>query len=145
MSNSSRRQWDGVRAQLSKSQPGAKVRVPRTAIPHPREAGARPTVSIPSGQVFDYAIEGTAGQAPLVVREHEQYFEAFIDGARSLSQMMRALQGIEAKPQTAMYAGGALLGGALGASLSNKREGVLIGVGLGLLFAALLNDAVEND
>ena len=42
-----------------------------------------------------------------------------------------------------MYFGAALLGGAIGSSLSRKQEGVFVGVGLGLLLAAALDAPVE--
>ncbi|MCK6587254.1 MAG: hypothetical protein L6Q76_06685 [Polyangiaceae bacterium] len=51
----------------------------------------------------------------------------------------RAMEAAERDPEKALYIGAAMVGGALGASTSNKREGVLLGAGLGLLFAALLN------
>jgi hypothetical protein len=38
-----------------------------------------------------------------------------------------------------MMLGSALFGGAIGASVSNRREGALVGAGLGLLFAALVD------
>ena len=46
---------------------------------------------------------------------------------------------VETDPSKAMYVGAAMLGGALGTSVTNKKAGMLFGVGLGLLFAALLD------
>jgi hypothetical protein len=40
--------------------------------------------------------------------------------------------------------GASLLGGALGSSLSQKREGLFVGAGLGLLLAAALDAALDD-
>jgi uncharacterized membrane protein len=77
----------------------------------------------------------------MVVREFDDRFEAFLDGMRLAK---RAVDAAEMNPTAAMYLGGALFGGAVGASLSNRREGTLLGAGLGLLFAAVM-DASLND
>jgi hypothetical protein len=51
---------------------------------------------------------------------------------------------IQAQPTGAMYLGAALIGGAVGSSLSQKREGVIIGAGVGLLVAALLEANLDQ-
>ena len=136
----SQRAWQGVRDQLDES-PGV-ARIPKVSFPHPRDAGARPSVTWPAGQIADYAIDGRAGETPLAVREYGDHFEAFLDGVQLTTRSARVA---EANPKAAMYVGGALFGGALGAALSNKREGALMGAGLGLLFAALVSAAVEDE
>jgi hypothetical protein len=138
----SRKQWNSVRSKLSTHSLGTRATIERGGISHPRDAGARPTTSWPADQVADFAFDGPAGQAPLVVREHEDHFEAFIDGSYLATQFLNTVQ---ARPEAAMYLGGAVLGGAIGASLSNKRDGVLLGAGVGLLFAALLNAALDDE
>lgn len=70
-----------------------------------------------------------------------QCFDAFIDGLR-LTQT--AVEAAEKSPATAMYLGFALLGGAVGASVSHRREGTLVGVGLGLLFAVVLSATLTD-
>jgi hypothetical protein len=139
--NNNRKQWNSVRSNLSTHSPGTRATIERGGISHPRDAGARPTTSWPAGQVADFAFDGPAGQAPLVVREHEDHFEAFIDGTYGATQLLTV---VEARPQAAMYLGGAVLGGAIGASLTNRREGTLLGAGVGLLCAALLNAALDE-
>jgi hypothetical protein len=42
-------------------------------------------------------------------------------------------------PALATYVGAALLGGVVGAAITGKSEGTFVGVGLGLLVAALMN------
>lgn len=133
---SSRRAWERIRTHLAENQEGAIVSIPRgRGVPHPRNAGARLTATWPVGQTADYLIDG---RPPLAVREFPDRYEAFLDTAKFATQVLGA---IERDPSTAMYVGAAVLGGAIGSSISNKREGVLLGAGLGLLFAALLDDS----
>jgi hypothetical protein len=136
---SSRVQWEAVRTEVSRSR-GSGARIPKGSIPHPRDAGARPTATFPVGQVADYALDSPSGP-PLVVREFPDSFEAALDGVRTTARMMDA---IEQQPSAAMYFGAALLGGAVGSSLSQKKEGALVGIGLGLLLAAALNSALDE-
>lgn len=131
----SRRVWNGVRRGLEEAGPHVTARVPKTSFPHPRDAGARPTVSWPVGQIADYAIESASNAPPLIIREFDDHFEAAIDG---IAVGARAVAGAESST-TAMYLGGALLGGAIGTSVTNKREGMFVGAALGVLFAALVD------
>ena len=137
----SRAAWTAVRKQIVQSGDPRGLRVPRGVLPHPRDAGARPTTTWPVGQVADYSIDDLPGEPPLVVREFADRFEAFIDGAQLTTRVIAA---VEHDPSKAMYFGAALLGGAIGSSVSNKREGVLLGAGLGLLFAALLDSSINE-
>lgn len=135
----SRRAWERVRSHLVENQDGAIVTIPRRrGIPHPRNAGARLTSTWPTGQVADYLIEGSP---PLAVREFPDHYEAFLDTAKLASQVLGA---VEQDPSKAMYVGAAMLGGAIGSSVSNKREGMLLGAGLGLLFAAVLDSSINE-
>lgn len=110
-------------------------------MPHPRDVGARPTATFPVGQMADYAIDSGDGP-PLVVREFHDRFEAALDGLQATAGIINM---VEAQPKAAMYFGAALLGGAIGSSLSRKQEGVFVGVGLGLLLAAALDAASEGE
>jgi len=137
--DSSRRAWERVRTHLVENQDGAIVTIPRRrGVPHPRNAGARLTSTWPVGQTADYLIEG---HPPLAVREFTDRYEAFLDTARLATQVLGA---VERDPSKAMYVGAAILGGAIGTSMSNKREGMLLGAGLGLLFAALLDSSLNH-
>lgn len=137
---SSVEQWQALRIALESKDTGTTASVPKRAIPHPRAAGARPTATFPVGQAADYALDAPSGP-PLVVREFPEQYEAALDNARLAANLVEA---IAAQPTGAMYLGAALLGGAVGSSLSQKREGVVIGAGVGLLVAALL-EASLND
>ena len=132
----SRRAWEEVRAQLGSEGRPTVIAIPRKkGFPHPRNAGARLTTTWPVGQVADYVIDG---RPPLAVREFDDHFEAFLDTTRIAAQVLGA---IERDPTAATYVGAALLGGAVGASMSNKKDGMVLGAGLGLLFAALLQSS----
>ena len=139
--NKNARTWSDLHRALGSNDAGVTARIPKAAIPHPRDAGARTASTWPVGQVADYAFDGGQGEAPLLVREFEDRFEAFLDGVRVTGAALNAAQ---RSPTAAMYMGGALLGGAIGSSVSNKREGALLGAGMGLLFAALLDSALNE-
>ena len=137
----SRAKWEELRAALESQGSETSARVPKSGIPHPRAAGARPTATFPVGQVADYALDSPSGP-PLVVREFPGQYEAALDGVRMAANLVDA---ISAQPTGAMYLGAALLGGAVGSSLSQKREGVILGAGVGLLIAALLEANLEPE
>jgi Glycine zipper len=116
---------------------GGVATIPKTVLfPHPRDAGARPTVTWPVGQLADYALELEAGSAPLLIREFDNRFEAVVAGMQLAEQ---AVALAELNPRAAMYMGGALMGAVIGTAMTNKREGALVGAGVGLLIAALVN------
>lgn len=137
---SNRLAWEHVRAQLASKEESEVVSIPRRrGFPHPREAGARLTATWPAGQVADYHLDGNP---PLIVREFPDRWEAFLDDARLTGHI---LEGLEHDPSNAMYVGAALLGGAIGTSMSNKREAMFVGAGLGLLLAAVLDATLNAD
>lgn len=136
----SRQAWQTLRSRLEAS--GGKASVPKSLFPHPRDAGALPSTTWPIGQIADYTLDDGSGKAPLAVREFNDRFEAFIDTTRLASHVLGA---VERDPSKAMYVGAAMLGGAIGTSVSNKREGMLLGAGLGLLFAALLDSSLNDN
>ncbi|TAK27428.1 MAG: hypothetical protein EPO40_17570 [Myxococcaceae bacterium] len=133
--------WDVVRWRLATRAESHGVRIPRGGVPHPRDAGARPTSTWPVGQLADYALDSPTGDAPLVIREFRDEWEVFIDGAQFVNDVAAEA---EANPTGAMYLGAAMLGGAIGSSLTNKREGALLGAGLGMLLAALLDSSTPE-
>jgi hypothetical protein len=122
---------------------GGVLRIPKNSrFPHPREAGALPTTTWPVGQLADYAIEFELGAAPLLVREFTDRYEAFVIGAQLTSQIVGL---VESNPALALFLAGALLGAVVGAGLSNSRQGVILGAGVGILTAAILNASLKRD
>ena len=117
------------------------LRIPRGNLPHPRDAGARPTVTWPAGQVADYLLSMAPGEAPLIIREFADFWEVFLVHASRPDQSANS-SGNDA--DAALLFGGAILGGIIGASLSNKKGSVLLGAGIGLLMAAWVNAAEEQ-
>lgn len=133
--------WRNVRQGLTPLGVGAVARVSKMMFPHPRDAGGRVTSTWPVGQVADYAIDSENGEAPLLVREYEDHYEATLDVVRLTAE---SIELADRNPTAAMYLGGALLGGAIGSSVSNKRQGMIVGASIGLLFAALLDAGLED-
>lgn len=138
---SSRRAWDQVRKLVTAHPNPQGISIPRGSLPHPRDAGARPGTTWPVGQIADYAIEGSPGEPPLAIREFPDRWEVFIETARVTSQ---AFDTVGSEPPMAMFVGAAMLGGSIGSSVSNKRSGMIVGVALGLLFAAALATVIED-
>ncbi len=134
----SQKAWADLRTQLAE---GSTASVSKKRFPHPIDAGAHRTSTWPVGQRADFAIPGPNGEAPMVVQEYDDRFEAFLDGVRLTRAAAAAA---EASPSAAMMLGGALFGGAIGASVTNRREGALVGAGLGLLFAALVDARLQE-
>lgn len=137
----SNQDWLAVWRAINEAGANAAASIPKEKISHPRDAGARPTATWPVGQLADHALDGRPSETPLVIREFNDRYEAFLDGARLVNMAATAA---EDSPMAAMYVGGALLGGAIGTSVTNKREGALLGAGLGLLFAALMEASMER-
>lgn len=134
-------QWRGVQRQLATS--GDTLTIPKVArFPHPRDAGAYATSSWPVGQIADYVLALEAGLAPLLIREFADRFEVFTSAVELTARIVGM---VEANPALATYVGGALLGGVIGTAITGKREGALVGVGVGLLVAALLNSQRAGD
>lgn len=137
----SRQFWDQVRDQVVSNSSPQGISIPRGNVPHPRDAGARPSASWPVGQIADYAIDGPQGNPPLAIREFPDRWEVFVETVHMTSQV---LDTIDKDPNKAMFMGAAMLGGAIGSSLSNKRSGMIVGIGLGLLVAAAIMTAIDN-
>ncbi len=131
--DSSRRAWEHVRAHICAAPPNTVLALPRrSGFPHPRDAGARLTATWPVGQTADYLLDGSPR---LVVREFPDRWETFIEATLTSHQALR----VDDDPTGALYLAAAMLGGVVGTSVSNKKEGVLLGAGLGLLFAAVVD------
>jgi uncharacterized membrane protein len=83
----------------------------------------------------DYVMEFGLGTAPLLIREFDDRYEAFVAGIQLTEQAIRLVQN---NPTAALYLGGALIGASIATALTRSREGALLGAGVGLLLAAIL-------
>ncbi|MBI5515227.1 MAG: hypothetical protein HY909_15730 [Deltaproteobacteria bacterium] len=141
IADQNQRTWMAVQRHLQANGLPSVV-IPRgRGFPHPREAGARLTSTWPVGQIADYTFEGVPGEPVLAVREFADRWEAFVDVAPSVNLAAPAGEQTQA---VATVLGAALLGGALGAAVSNRREGALIGAGIAVLLVAALHDTGET-
>ena len=133
------RKWRNVHSELG---PGTSmVSIQKGHYPHPRDAGARTTVSWPVGQLADYALDLGGGLAPLLIREFADRYEVFVAGLQLTSQLIRY---VEEHPQRAACVGGVLLGAAIGTAITGKREGAMLGAGVGMLVAAVIQGMIVN-
>ena len=130
--------WNRVRAKVG----DGVTRIARGRIAHPRDAGARLTVTWPVGQHADYVLDGHPGQAPLTIREFPDRWEAFVMPPTLVPDVVAL---IERNPRAGLYLGSALLGGWVGTSVSSSKESMALGIGLGLLIATLLDDSRRSE
>lgn len=134
------RAWRDVRTRLVRT--GGTVKIPKkTFFPHPRDAGARQTTTWAVGQIADYLLDLELGSAPLLVREFVDYYEAFITGVQLGDDVLNLAK---TDPRAARYLGSAMIGAVVGTAIARKGEGALIGAGLGVLLAALI-EAMHAD
>ena len=110
--------------------------------PHPRDAGAQVTATWPVGQFADFALQFEAAVAPLLIREFEDRYEAFIAGVQLTREI---LQLVEANPNATLYLGGALVGAAIGTAITRDRTGGIVGLGVGLLIARILQSKLAHN
>lgn len=129
---SARTAWQRVRTSAGQG----TINVPKGRIAHPRDAGARFTTTWPVGQIADYALDGAPGQPPLAIREFSEQWQAFVMGTRLASDVFSF---VDDNPRAAFYTSAALVGGIVGTSLGQSKETMLLGAGVGLLIAALLD------
>lgn len=128
------RAWRTARSRIDSV--GGTITMPKNGLfPHPRDAGARLTSTWPVGQMADYVMEFGLGTAPLLIREFDDRYEAFVAGIQLTEQAIRLVQN---NPTAALYLGGALIGASIATALTRSREGALLGAGVGLLLAAIL-------
>lgn len=134
------RAWRAVHSALTPTKRTLTI-LKALPFPHPRDAGARVTTTWPVGQLSDFALQLGAGLAPLLIREFDDRYEAFMASIQLTEQILRA---IEANPNVAIAVGGALLGAAVGAAITRDKAGALVGLGLGLLVANILQSKLSH-
>jgi hypothetical protein len=134
------RAWRAVRQRLQSN--GQMTISKARPFPHPRDAGARPTVGWPIGQLADYALELEPGAPPLFIREFTDRFEAVVAGV-ALAE--HALSLVDLDPAAALGLGGALLGAVIGASLTRKTDCAIVGAALGALLALAVGTYVQRE
>jgi len=133
------RAWRSVHQRLG---PNGRMTISKAlAFPHPREAGARATISWPMGQIADYALEVGVGLAPIFIREFTDRYEIAMAG---IDLTGRAIALLEANPKAALCTGGALLGAAVATALARKADAAVAGAVLGALTVLLLNTYLEQ-
>lgn len=126
--------WASIRNQMALVPAGTFIRYPKTSLPHPREAGAVPSFGLPVGQSADFRFP--PDEACRGVHVHE-YPDAWVVHVDRVHPACDAAEHVRVDAPQAWAVGGAALGGLLGAALSKKPEGFVVGTALGLLLGAL--------
>lgn len=119
--------WSDVRRQL---EPGRFGVVPRSAIVHPRDAGAVESIGLPRGQSSDWRFPPESDCKGLHVQAFGELWEAHVDQVHpDCSVIQHARKDAPQAWVGAGMAGGALLGLAVGRPL----VGTMLGGALGLI------------
>lgn len=133
------RAWRTARSRIDSA--GGTITILKNGLfPHPRDAGACLTSTWSVGQLADYVLEFGLGTAPLLIREFDDRYEAFVAGIQLTEQAIRLVQ---SNPTAALYLGGALVGASIGTAMTRTREGAVLGAGIGLLLAVLLQSRID--
>lgn len=127
--------WRMVRAQLESHAPGTILRVPKTAAPSPREAGADLSVGWPVGQQGDFRFGPESDCRGLHVREFEDRWEAHLDAVHPACSVLDHM--VRDAPD-GLVLGGVAVGALVGLAVSRDTAGAVAGAGLGALGAILL-------
>jgi hypothetical protein len=130
--------WSRI-GQLVSSKPArTRVRLPKAAVPHPREAGATISVGWPvleDGRVqsadFRFPPDGTC--RGLHVQEYAGCWIVHVDQVHPSCDFVGHVR--EDHP-LGWHLGGATLGAAFGAAVGRSGGAALLGAGLGILIAA---------
>lgn len=131
--------WREIASCLAGEPPGAKVRVEKHMVEHPKDAGLRPGIGLPVGQTADFRLRLPDCRG-LHVQDFGTHYEAHIDQTDPACDAIRHL--VEDAPGT-FIVGSALIGGLIGLMLGRSGNafaaGLLLGAGAGGLTAAAAN------
>ena len=128
--------WSNVRAQLERFPSGTVLRYLKATLPHPRDAGAAVSLGWPVGQLADFRFAPESDCRGMHVQDVETHWAVHLDRVHPDCSLIEHAR--QDAPQS-LFVGGALLGGIVGAALSNKRDATVAGAGIGLLLAALIH------
>lgn len=126
--------WKNVYESLVPAAVGARKAIPKHGVPHPRGAGAVPSLGLPVGQLRDWRFPPDHCCRGLHVHEYSDRWEGHLDRVHPNCDPVDHIR--RDAPELWMT-GGAALGAVAGIAVAeNKGAGALVGAGLGLLLAA---------
>ena len=128
--------WSVIHDRLRVEPAGTQLAYEKRSLPHPRAAGAYPSVGWPAGQLADFRFPSDSECSGLHVHEFDDNWVVHIDRAHPCCDL-RA-QHVDTDPASAIASGGALIGAAVGASIGKSAASTIIGGFVGLLAAALV-------
>ena len=133
--------WQSVSESLRKSPPGTHLAYAKTALPHPRQAGARISIGLPAGQIADYRFGPDKFCSGLHVQEYNDRWVAHIDKVHPDCGPVRH---ISQDAPAAWCMGGAVLGASIGAALGRKGGLIIAGAGIGFLVAIIAREILKQ-
>ncbi len=132
--------WARIGQRLQEEAAGTSLSFTKREVPHPRETDAYLSSGWPMGQRADFRFPLHSPRHGIHVVELEDQWVVTRDRVSAVhhSRVEHSSNGA-----VALLAGGAALGAALGATLSNRSGGVILGAAIGLLAGALLAQGDE--
>lgn len=124
--------WGSVLLRMT-AQSGVRLRYPKASLPHPREAGARPSIGLPVGQTADYRFPPDHECRGLHVQEFSDHWLVHLDRVHPACDLMEHLR---QDAPIAWTSTGAFLGGLVGLLIGRTKDAFLAGAGVGALVAA---------
>ena len=121
-------QWLGALAELETRSGETGIVRRRPMFPHPMDAGARPSTSLPRGQDAVFRFPPDSPLCGLLVLQYQDYWLILWDD-HSTPNPQERVRIDSAVPQGVV--GGAALGTALGVALSGTRRAAMLGAVLG--------------
>jgi hypothetical protein len=125
--------WNAIAAALASRGPGARVRIEKFRVEHPRDGGLAPSLGLPVGQRADWRLP-SPGCGPLHVREYDGHYVAHLGRANPNCDPIGHLAS-DAPQVMSGVAFGALLGLLLGRSKEATLAGAALGGLMGLAAA----------
>ena len=126
--------WQSTQRAVERAAPGSFHALPKSIATHPREAGALPSIGLPRGQLRDWRFPPDSECRGLHVQEFEDRWEVHQD---QVHPDCDPIEHVRRDAPVLWMLGGTALGALIGLALSEKKEGALVGAGLGLLLTAL--------
>jgi len=137
MTNAASNFWGSVLHALCGMHDDAALLYYKAGVPHPRAAGAVPSLGLPRGQLTDWRFRPEHPCHGLHIQEYADRWEGRLDRPSRGTASMTYVHG---NAEAARLATGAAFGALIGLAVSERDhgEGALVGAGFGFLLALAL-------
>ena len=126
--------WLDVVHELQRHPPGTRLRIRKSLVEHPRDAGLRPSIGLPAGQRADYRLALQPGCSGIHVQDFGEHYEVHLDQKDPGCDAIGHLQ--QDAPGT-FVATAALAGGLIGLLLGRTGQAFAVGAIAGSVVGCL--------